>query len=62
MVKNGDRSFLFNERGELIIAKLSGEGYKEIDRTKVIDPTAHREAATWFSAPGVREQMHVCTE
>jgi outer membrane protein assembly factor BamB len=39
MVKNGDRFFLFNERGELIIAKLSREGYKEIDRAKIIEPT-----------------------
>ena len=30
---------MFNERGELIIAKLSRDGYKEIDRTKVIEPT-----------------------
>jgi outer membrane protein assembly factor BamB len=39
MIKHGDRFFLFSERGELIIAKLSREGYKEIDRAKVIDPT-----------------------
>lgn len=39
MNKNGDRFFFFSERGELIIAKLSREGYKEIDRAKVIEPT-----------------------
>ncbi len=39
MVRNGDREWLFNERGELIIAQLSPEGYKEISRTKLIDPT-----------------------
>lgn len=39
LVKNGDRFWLFNELGELIIAKLSKEGYEEIDRAKVIEPT-----------------------
>src|SRR5262245_53521051 len=30
-----DRVFLFNERGELIIARLTPKGYEEIDRAKV---------------------------
>jgi len=38
-VENGDRVFLFNEKGELIIAKLSPDGYREISRAKLIDPT-----------------------
>jgi len=38
-VKNGDRFFLFNERGELIIAKLSPKRYEEISRTKLLEPT-----------------------
>ena len=33
------RTFLYNDHGELITAKLSPEGYKEISRTKLIDPT-----------------------
>lgn len=39
IVKNGDRFFLFNEMGELVIAKLSPKGYEEISRAKVIDQT-----------------------
>ncbi len=39
LVKNGDRYFITNDRGDLIIAKLSREGYEEIDRMHVIDPT-----------------------
>jgi len=39
MVRNGDRVWMFNERGELLIAKLSPEGFHEISRTKLIDPT-----------------------
>ena len=38
LVPNGDRYFLFNEKGDLIIAKLSPSGYQEIDRTHVIEP------------------------
>jgi outer membrane protein assembly factor BamB len=39
MVKNGDRMWMFNERGELIIARLSPKGYEEISRAKLIEPT-----------------------
>jgi outer membrane protein assembly factor BamB len=38
-VKNSDRYFLFNERGELIIARLSPQGYDEISRAKLLEPT-----------------------
>ena len=38
-VKNGDRYWLFNERGELVIAKLSPQGYHEISRAKLLEPT-----------------------
>ena len=39
LIPQGDRYFLFNEQGDLIIAKLSPKGYEEIDRAHVIDPT-----------------------
>jgi len=39
LVKNGDRFFLFNEMGELIIARLSPAGYEEIDRAKLLEAT-----------------------
>jgi len=38
-VKNGNKYWLFNERGELIIARLSPAGFSEISRTKLLDPT-----------------------
>jgi len=38
IVKNGDRSFLFSERGDLIIAKLHPEKYEEISRAHLLDP------------------------
>ncbi|MCI0360504.1 MAG: PQQ-like beta-propeller repeat protein, partial [Planctomycetaceae bacterium] len=38
-VKNADKYWLFNERGELIIARLSPASYSEISRTKLLVPT-----------------------
>lgn len=38
-VRNGKRVWMFNEKGELIIAKLSPKGFKEISRAKLIEPT-----------------------
>ena len=40
IVKHRDRYFINNDRGELIIAKLSPKGYQEISRTKLIEPTS----------------------
>jgi len=39
LVKNGDRFFLNNEAGDLIIAKLDPQGYHEISRTHLLEPT-----------------------
>jgi hypothetical protein len=38
IVKNRDRFFLFNELGDLIIARLTPKGYEEISRAHVIEP------------------------
>ncbi|MBM3779791.1 MAG: hypothetical protein FJW23_16375 [Acidimicrobiia bacterium] len=48
IVRNGDRMFISNDRGELMIGRFSPEGYEEIDRTKLIAPT---------SPPGVRRRL-----
>jgi outer membrane protein assembly factor BamB len=40
IVKNGDRFFLFTEKGNLIIAKLSPKGYQEISRAHLLEPTS----------------------
>jgi hypothetical protein len=39
IVKNGDRFFLYNEKGDLIIAHLSPRGYEEVSRVHLLDPT-----------------------
>jgi outer membrane protein assembly factor BamB len=38
MTSNGDRDFMLNDKGELIIARLTPKGYEEIDRTPLIKP------------------------
>ena len=40
LVRNRDRYLINNDRGELIIAKLSPEGYQGVSRTKLIEPTS----------------------
>jgi outer membrane protein assembly factor BamB len=39
MVRNGDKVWMFNERGELIISRLAPDGFHEISRAKLLDPT-----------------------
>jgi outer membrane protein assembly factor BamB len=38
LVKHADRFFLFNERGELILARLTPAGYAEHSRARLIEP------------------------
>jgi outer membrane protein assembly factor BamB len=40
LIKNGDRFFLVNEKGDLIIAKLSPKGYQEMSRAHLLEPTS----------------------
>jgi outer membrane protein assembly factor BamB len=40
MVRNGDRFFINNDRGELVLASLAPDGYHEISRTQLIKPTS----------------------
>ncbi len=35
---DGDRFFLFSETGELALAQLSPEGYRELGRSKIVEP------------------------
>ena len=40
MVKHEDRYFVYNENGDLIIVQFSPEGYVELDRTHLLNPTS----------------------
>ncbi|MFW6170872.1 MAG: PQQ-binding-like beta-propeller repeat protein [Planctomycetota bacterium] len=42
LVRNQDKIWMFNERGELIISKLSPAGFEEISRAKLIEPTTEQ--------------------
>jgi outer membrane protein assembly factor BamB len=48
IVQHGDRLFVNNDRGELVIVKPSPDGYEEIGRTHLIKPT---------TLPGNRRQL-----
>jgi outer membrane protein assembly factor BamB len=39
LVPQGDRFILFNDQGELILAQLTPQEYKEIDRARILEPT-----------------------
>ena len=39
MVRNGDRTWMFNELGQLLIAQLTPTGFHEISRAQLIEPT-----------------------
>ena len=50
-VQNGKRTWMFNERGQLIIAELAPSGFREISRAQLLDPTLEqlrrREGVCW---------------
>lgn len=49
LIPNDDRVFIANEQGELIIARLTPDGYQELDRAKLIEPTQpiQRRMTVW---------------
>lgn len=48
-IQKGDKIWMFNEHGELLITELSPEGFKEISRAKLIEPTRKQlgRGVTW---------------
>lgn len=61
IVKQGDRYWLFNELGQIIICKLSPKGYEELDRAKVIDMTntAFGRDVVWCMPAFANKRMYV---
>jgi len=60
IVRHGDRYFINNDRGELIIAQLSAQGYREISPTQLTKPTSN-PGANWggeLVPSGVRQPPH----
>jgi outer membrane protein assembly factor BamB len=57
LIPHEDRYFIHNEQGELIIADLSPEGYREISRARLIEPTRQvRRRMTIWSHPAFAMQ------
>ena len=50
IVRNGDRYFINNDRGELVIATMSKQGYREISRTRLIAPSSPASKRREFGA------------
>lgn len=57
LVRNGDRYFLFNEKGSLIIARLTPKNYTLVSQAKLIEPTtpAFSRTVVW-SHPAFAEK------
>jgi len=50
LTPSGDRVFLFNHKGQLVLARLTPKGYQELGRCLLVEPTAGYRAAgaeTW---------------
>jgi outer membrane protein assembly factor BamB len=61
LIEHGNRFFLFNERGELIIARLTPKEYQEIARVKVLEPTskAMGRPVVWSHPAFANRHMYV---
>ena len=59
MVRQADRVWMFNERGELLITRLSPKGLEIIDRCQLIEPTnqqLNQRGGVCWSHPAFAEQ------
>ncbi len=58
-VQNGETTWMFNETGELIIAKLSPKGFQEVSRARLIKPSnrqARRRNGVCWAHPAFAEK------
>lgn len=46
LVRQADRCWMFNDQGELILAKLSPKGCEELSRAKILEPTQDARGRT----------------
>jgi len=60
-VQNGDKTWMFNEHGELIISELSPIGFKEISRAKIIEPTKEQlpRGVTWSHPAFANKHVYI---
>lgn len=57
LIRHEDRFFIHNEQGDLIIARLSADGYEEVNRSQLVEPTrkVQRRMTIW-SHPAFAER------
>jgi outer membrane protein assembly factor BamB len=58
--RQDDRFFLFNEQGDLILARLTPQGYDEIDRAHILEPTgrAMQRRVVWSHPAFANRSMY----
>ena len=62
MVRNGDRTWMLNEQGDLIIARFNPRGFQEISRAWLIDPATElrqRESGYVLWSPPAYAHKHI---
>lgn len=61
IIRQGDRYFLFSENGDLIVADLTPEGYHELSRAHILEPTgnAFGRSVVWCSPAFANRRMYV---
>ncbi len=62
-IEHDEETWIFNERGDLIISRLSPDGYHEISRTHIFDPTTgqlnRRGGVCWTHPAFAGRKMYV---
>jgi outer membrane protein assembly factor BamB len=61
IIRQGDRYWLFTENGDLIVADLTPEGYRELGRAHILEPTndAFGRSVVWCSPAFANQRMVV---
>lgn len=61
IIRQGDRYFMFTENGDLVVAELTPEGYKEKSRAHILAPTgdAFGRPVVWCSPAFANQKMFV---
>jgi len=66
IVRHQDRYFISNDRGELIVAKFSPQGYEELSRAELIKPTTdlganrrERKAVNWVHPAYANRHIYI---
>ncbi|MBA4104673.1 MAG: pyrrolo-quinoline quinone [Pirellula sp.] len=61
IVRHGDIRWMFNDSGDLVIAKITPEGFEELDRAHVIEPTndAFNRRVVWCAPAFANKRAYI---